>query len=167
MTGEGYAAGYGAIITPDKSRVKQKVCMEASFFIAYKTSMQGVNGGYVTGAKKTIFSNMIIIDALAGISAGLSGSDVEVPGSEETMIIEINDFKVYGNSILDDCPTNAGYCYSHLARKRIGLFTAQVMDLGKEIHISTWGKMPYSKPGHGGPVAGHVRLTRVEWIDFR
>ena len=48
LSHEGYAAGYGAIVTPDLSSSKQmSECMESSFFAAYKTVKQGINGGYL------------------------------------------------------------------------------------------------------------------------
>ena len=59
---------------------------------------------------------MIIIDALEGISIGLTGSEVENIGGPENLIMEINDSQIYGNSVLDDCPPDAGYCYSHLTQ---------------------------------------------------
>jgi len=65
--------GYGVLYKHDRDSNYQDTngCVEASYFTAYKCSMLGAAGPYAGKTKKTLYTNMIMIDNVLGVGPTL------------------------------------------------------------------------------------------------
>jgi len=86
----------GAIIFANLSDSDQKDCMEASRFSAYKNGLDGIVSFHDVGAKKVLFTKMVLIDNGFGATpmVGQEGDDLEA---------QIIDSVFHGETDARDC----------------------------------------------------------------
>ena len=88
------------MVVNDPSDSQQGGCFEGQGLVAYKNKFHGVY--YAKSVRKVIFRKNIIIDNGLGI-----GAQIGTNGG----LVEINDNKIYGDSISPDCPRGGGFCH--------------------------------------------------------
>jgi len=114
-------------------------CMEGSFFTGYKNYMAGATGGLNGGPKKTVFSNMRMIDNAHGFSMGLTAS-----AKSGDYVVEHNDNVIYSVSPIPDCPSNNANDADCLKFEKYAVNIASIREEAGKMHTTSPSMMPYT-----------------------
>lgn len=151
--------GVGAVIFQDPNEASQRVCMEGSYFYAYKTTEDGAISYF--SYKEVQYSNMIFIDCGYGPNTlvGQEGDD---------LVARMKSIKIYGESPARDC-FYEGECDSRWhagCTSRNGMMISYFSTSGKDVLPRSKSALPIHKISKDASWGGRSEYDGIEFIGF-